>query len=223
MKRYTLFLALAFSSSMFAQQSEKTSKLCIAGAFDYSVINNRKEVRGSYKAGMNGRIMYLTRSFFGLSGEFTYHFPHNTAPALENIYSWNADINGHFICDVGESDLKFSAILGVDFMDWRGTYVGPSLNDNNKYRYGMLLEQNWIAANMGFGFNHDFGKRVNGFGEFKVRMTTEEGDLFGVCDASFNFGIRLNVLEIRKKEADENGKRGRKHRNPGRMYKWLPK
>lgn len=222
-----------------AQRSKSVpARLAIAASFDYAVINNVKEVRGAYKPGINGRLIYNPRPFFALSGEYTHHFRHNTAPALENISSWNADLNTHFIMQVGESDLKFSAILGVDLLDWRGTYVGPSLNDNNTYYYGLVLRDNWIAANMGFGFNHDFGKRFNGFGEFKVRMTSEsKDDLFGVRDAAFNFGVRFNFLEIQRQTSnsdnvdaktatDKNkGKnsKSRRHKIAGRKYNWLPK
>lgn len=229
-KRYvTSLLLLTTSVAAFAQRNTSTSKLSVAGAFDYSVVNNHKEVRGYYKPGFNGRLMFQPRSYFAFSGEFTYHFPHNTAPSLEDVRSWNADLNGHFILDVGESDLKFMAIFGLDFLNWSGTYVGPTLNDNNKYYYGMRLQQKWVAGNLGFGFNHDIGRRINGFGEFKVRFTSEgKDDLFGVADAGFNFGLRVNLLEIDHKTDDKSkAKQGsgneHRHRKPGRMYKWLPK
>ncbi|TND09409.1 MAG: hypothetical protein FD123_1215 [Bacteroidetes bacterium] len=223
-KRCVISLFLA-GSAFSATAQVNTSKLCLGAAFDYSVINNRKEVRGQYKPGINLRMMYLTRSFFGISAEYTHHVKHNTVPALRNITSWNADLNGHFICNIGESDLKFTALFGVDYLRWEGTYVGPSLNDNNKYYYGMILRNRWIGANMGCGFSHDITKRVHGFGEFKVRMATEgKDDLFGVADASFNFGVRVNILEIGEKdENSEKSHRERRHTNPNRKYKWLPK
>lgn len=223
-KRYAAFIPL-FLFCFAAQAQMNTSKLCVGAAFDYSVINNRKEVRGHYKPGINLRMMYLTRSFFGVSAEYTRHVTHNTDPALQNISSWNADLNGHFICDIGESDLKFTALFGVDYLNWRGTYVGPSLNDNNKYYYGMLLENKWVALNLGCGFSHDITKGIHGFGEFKIRMASEgKEDLFGVADASFNFGVRVNLIEFGEKEKNSGSdSRERKHRIAGRKYKWLPK
>lgn len=241
MKQRYLFSALLLLGSLAAQAQQSkpvATKLGVAASFDYAVINNVKEVRGAYKPGFNMRLIYNPRPFFALSGEFTTHARHNSAPALDNITAWNADLNTHFIMQVGESDLKFAAILGVGMLDWKGTYVGPSLNDNNTYYYGLVLRDSWIAANMGFGFNHDFGKRFNGFGEFKVRMTSQgKDDLFGVRDAAFNFGVRFNFLEIQKQSDNRNGstvKNGdpnakgktdktRRRKIAGRKYNWLPK
>ncbi len=241
MKQRYLFSALLLLGSLAAQAQQSkpvATKLGVGASFDYAVINNVKEVRGAYKPGFNMRLIYNPRPFFALSGEFTTHARHNSAPALDNITAWNADLNTHFIMQVGESDLKFAAILGVGMLDWKGTYVGPSLNDNNTYYYGLVLRDSWIAANMGFGFNHDFGKRFNGFGEFKVRMTSQgKDDLFGVRDAAFNFGVRFNFLEIQKQSDNRNGstvKNGdtnakgktdktRRRKIAGRKYNWLPK
>lgn len=227
-QRYLFFALLIFSGLAVRAQQNKpfATKLGVAASFDYAVINNVKEVRGTYKPGLNMRLIYNPRPFFALSGEYTRHLRHNSAPALEGITSWNADLNTHFIMQVGESDLKFAAILGVDLLDWKGTYVGPSLNDNNTYYYGLVLRDRWIAANMGFGFNHDFGKRLNGFGEFKVRMTSQgKDDLFGVRDAAFNFGLRFNFLEIQKQTDNAKGKtdKPRRRKIAGRKYNWLPK
>ncbi|MGL5888781.1 MAG: hypothetical protein ACRC3B_02780, partial [Bacteroidia bacterium] len=119
-----LFAAFVFTAAKLGAQEEQgiaidsvaqpvirpvkwKPQLMPGAAFSYAVINNRKEIRGLYKPGINFSLFYLHRPWFGVSAEYTYHFLHPAAPAIDNIRSWNADLNGNLIMKLGESDLFF--------------------------------------------------------------------------------------------------------------------
>ncbi|MFN8712877.1 MAG: hypothetical protein ACK5Z2_08480 [Bacteroidota bacterium] len=180
-------------------------KLMPGAAFSYSVINNRKEIRGLYKPGMNFSLFYLHRPWFGISAEYTYHFIHPAAPAIDGIRSWNADLNGNLIMKLGESDLFFNAIFGVGYLKWDGVYIGPNSahTDFRDFTYGMIISQTWVSANLGAGFSHSIGKRFVGYGNFKVRFASEEVDLFSISDTGFQFGVRADISAKPKNVRDK--------------------
>lgn len=182
-------------------------KLMPGVAFAYAVVNNRKEIRGQYKPGVNFSLYYLPRPWFALVGEYSWYFPHASFPALENIRSYNADLNGHVNMRIGESDLFFHTLFGLTYLNWEGTYIGPSSSfvDNNSYEYGALLKQQWIGVNLGCGFHHHFGKRIVGYGDFRVRFASEKVDLFSISDTAFQFGIRIDLgKDSDRKPRDKN-------------------
>ncbi|MGL4598920.1 MAG: hypothetical protein ACRCYO_15490 [Bacteroidia bacterium] len=179
--------------------------LQLGAAFAYSVINNRKEVRGLYKPGIDLRVFAQLRPAFGVSLAYTHHLKHNSSPALEDIYSYNFDLDGHLIMRVGESDLFFSALFGLTYLNWRGTYVGPTLNDNNQYYYGLVLKQPWIGANMGIGCQHVLWRSFTGFGEFRMRFVTVDADLLSISDTAFRFGVRSPLAYGKPKKHAGNG------------------
>ncbi len=179
--------------------------LQVGAAFAYSVINNRKEVRGLYKPGIDLRLFAQLRPAFGLSLAYTHHIKHNSSPALEDIYAYNFDLDGHLIMRVGESDLFFSALFGLNYLNWRGTYVGPTLNDNNQYYFGLVIKQPWFGANMGIGCQHVLWRSITGFGEFRMRFVTVDADLLSISDTAFRFGIRSPLAYGKSKKRTGNG------------------
>jgi hypothetical protein len=170
-------------------------KLMPGAAINFAVINNRQEVRGLYKPGLNLSLLYLHRPWFGISGEFTHHFRHDAAPAIANIDSWNADLNGLLIMRIGESETYFNAIFGLGYMYWNGVYVGPNSahTDFANFTYGMNIRQTWVGGNLGAGFSYQLTKRVNGYANFKVQFASGEKDLLGISDTGFQFGVRADI------------------------------
>jgi hypothetical protein len=227
----------ADSSTMLKPQKYQ-QKLMVGTSFAYAVINNRKEIRGQYKPGINASLYYLPRPWFAVVGEYTWYVPHISFPALENIRSWNADLNGHLNMRIGESDLFFHALFGINYLNWRGKYIGPAsfFADDNSYTYGATLRQQWIGVNLGCGFNHPIGKRVTGYADFRVRFVSESVDLFSISDTGFQFGIRVNLIDEtsdkdRKKMTEKaitvresSHSRSKSKRPKGkRIYRWLKK
>lgn len=218
-------LSLFLFPLCFSLTAQQFDRFAMGTAFDYSVINNRMEVRGQYKPGINFRLMGFAKPWFAVSGEFTQHFVHPSSPGLMDIHSWNSDVNCHFITSLGETDMKFTALFGAGYLNWAGTYIGPLLHDNSKYTYGMRIKQDFVTVNLGFGFSHDIWKHAVGFGEFKVRMASEgkrNDDLFSVVDAAINLGARISFGTVGETNTDPKGqKNNHRFRRPGRLYRWL--
>ncbi|MCA6362474.1 MAG: hypothetical protein IM638_05515 [Bacteroidetes bacterium] len=170
-------------------------KLMPGAAISFAVINNRQEVRGLYKPGVNMNLLYLHRPWFGISGEFTHHFRHDAAPAIARIDSWNADLNGYLIMRIGESETFFNAIFGVGYMYWNGVYVGPNSahTDFANFTYGMNIRQTWVGGNLGAGFSYQLTKRLNGYANFKVQFASGGNDFVSISDTGFQFGVRADL------------------------------
>jgi hypothetical protein len=235
--RIFLVLVFCFSFSIipFAQESHtgisttppKFKKhLAPGAAFAYAVINNRLEVRGQYKAGINFNLNYYTKPWFYWSAEYSYFFPHNSSPGLANIHAWNTELNGNFQMSMAESDLMFKFIFGLSYLNWQGTYVGPDLVDNSSWYYGKLIKQDWVAGNLGVGFSHKIGKQFIGYGDFRFRFATEKKDLISISDTAFLFGLKWEPNFNGKNERG-NKQQGGKKSNPkngsNRHYHWLQK
>jgi hypothetical protein len=230
----SLFFLSLIASPVFGQEtktgistSRKVFKPYLAGgmSLSYSVINNRKEPRGQYKPGVNVNANFYTSPWFSVSGEYTWFFTHSASPAFENIHSWNTEVNGNVLMGIGQTSLMFKALFGVSYMNWSGTFIGPSLNDNNKYSYGMVVKQDWIAGNLGCGMLHPLNKNINASFDFRMRFASEKNDLLSISDTAFLLGIQWKITDseedVRKKSS--KGKRKTSGGRSGRMYKWLKK
>lgn len=229
----TLTCAVIFCSvfSISAQaQGNHTAKpakfkkhLAPGAAFSYSVINNRKEIRGQYKPGINVNVNYYTRSWFSWSAEYSWFFPHNSSPGLTDINAWNAELNGNLEMGMPATQLKFRTTFGVSYLDWRGTYTGPTLIDKNTYYYGARLRQNWVAGNLGCGFSHPIGSQFTGLFDFRIRVTSQERDLVSISDTAFLFGVKWQPFAAAGGTGDKEGNAKRKGTSgkKSRVYKWL--
>lgn len=197
--------------------------LAPSAAFSYSVINNRKEIRGQYKPGINVGLHFVTRPWFSWSAEYSYFFKHNSSPGFEGIQSWNAELNGNFAMGIANSDLKFRFVFGGNYLKWSGTFVGPSLNDNLGWYEGKIINQDWVGANLGVGFEHPIGNYMLGYIDFRIRFASEEKDLVSISDTSFNFGLRWSPPNkfLPAKKNNNSHKKNSKHSNQSRIYKWL--
>jgi hypothetical protein len=188
----------------------------------YSVINNRYETRALYKPGLNLGLVRRFSPWFALELGFNRYFRHD-ALSLADIQSWSADLNGQLSMKIGESDLYFRTIFGVGYVDWKGYYVGPNLNDNYHYYYGKLLNDRFLNANLGWGFSHMFMKqRLEGFSDFRLRIAKDPRVLFSITDTAFLFGIRYTLLDSdnqneKQGKADRKGNKNKK----SHVYKWL--
>ena len=214
MKKMQLLAFSLFSISIFAQQSHtgfvssppKFHKhFAPSAAFSYSVINNRKEVRGQYKPGINVGLSYVTHPWFAWSAEYSWFFKHNSSPGFENINAWNTELNGNLLMGMANSDLKFRFLFGMNYMKWSGTFVGPSLNDNQGWYVGKTINQDWVGGNMGVGFDHHFGNYFEGYIDFRIRFASEKRDLISISDTAFNFGLKWSPPNTFVK-VDKNGK-----------------
>lgn len=188
----------------------------LASAFSYSVINNRKEVRGQYKPGMNAGLNFYTKPWFYWSGEYSYFFRHNSSPGFENINAWNTELNGNLLMGAATTQLKFRFIFGATYMQWDGIYVGPDVADDKTWYIGKLIEQEWVGATLGVGFAHPIGNYFNGYADFRMRFASEERDLVSISDTAFNFGVQFNPYSIEKKKKSQNAR-------PSRFYRWVKK
>ncbi|MEO5642133.1 MAG: hypothetical protein ABIS12_02340 [Bacteroidia bacterium] len=185
-----------------------------ASAFSYSVINNRKEIRGQFKPGINFGLGFYTKPWFYWSGEYTDFFRHNTSPGFNNIYAWNAELNGNLLMGSATSDMKFRFVFGLSYLDWAGTFVGPDVVDDKTWYIGKLIEQNWVAGTIGFGFAHPIGNYFNGYADFRMRFASEKKDLISISDTAFNFGLQFNPYSVDTKKKSKNA-------HPSRIYRWL--
>lgn len=234
MKRLLLLIFAGFTGiSLAAQEShtaivpgKKTFRpfLAVNTGLSYSVINNRKEVRGNYKPGITGGLSFYTSPWFALSGDYTWFFPHDASPAFVDIHSWNSEFNCNFIMGIGKTDMKFKALFGVSYMNWKGTFIGPSLNDNNKYYYGLVVDQHWVAGNLGCGISHTIkGNFIAGL-DFRTRFASEKRDLVSISDTAFNLGLTWQMRGSSadmKNNPDAHRKTTKAHSN--RLYKWMKK
>jgi hypothetical protein len=222
------FVLFLFSISLHAQESHvgitpakpkeiKFKKhFALSGAFSYSVINNRKEVRGQYKPGINMGLNFYTKPWFYWSGEYSYFFRHNSSPGFENINAWNSEINGNLLMGAATSDMKFRFIFGATYMKWAGTFVGPDVTDDKTWYIGKHISQDWVGANLGVGFAHPIGSHFNGYADFRMRFASEKRDLVSISDTSFNFGIQFNPYTAVEKPHKKSSSA-----HPSRIYRWL--
>jgi hypothetical protein len=234
---FFLFLTGFACISMDAQNSytgfvatppEFHKHVALTSAFSYSVINNRKEVRGQYKPGINVGLQYVTHPWFAWSAEYTSFFKHNSSPGFVDIHSWNTELNGIFSFGMATSDLKFRFVFGMSYLNWAGTFVGPSANDDKTWYYGKRIEQDWVGANLGFGFAHPIGKSFTGNIDFRSRFASEKKDLVSISDTAFLLGIKWEpyiLMNDKSKKANSENKTHKKSGSarPSRMYKWLKK
>ncbi len=194
-------------------------------AFSYSVINNRLEVRGQYKPGMNFSMNYWTKPWFAWSTEYTYFFNHNSSPGLADIHSWNTEVNGNFQMGIGGSDLLCRMIFGLTYLNWKGTYVGPDLTDNSSWYIGKLIKQDWVGGNLGIGFSHKIGNQFSGYADFRMRFASEQKDVISISDTAFLFGVKWDPKfsqSVSGKDQNHGKKSGSNNRGAFR-YKWLKK
>lgn len=234
-KRFVLFLLLLSGFSLSAQDvqnaiplgaQKKFKPYFTAGAgMSWAVINNRKEVKGKYKPGLNANLAFYSSPWFALSADFNSFFNHDASPSFENISSWNTELNGNLIMGVGQTNLKFKAIFGLSYLSWRATFIGPTLNDQSKFYYGMPLHQQWIAGNLGCGVSQNIGTYFIASFDFRTRFTSEKRDLIGVSDTAFLLGCAWQIHggKDRENEKENSAKRKTTNGKSGRQYKWLKK
>lgn len=194
-------------------------------AFSYAVINNRLEVRGQYKPGVNFNLNYCTHPWFAWSTELNYYFPHTSSPGLADIHAWNAELNGNFLMSMVSSDLKFRMVFGASYLNWKGTYVGPDLTDNHSWYIGKLIKQDWVGGNLGFGFSHTIGHQFMGYADFRMRFASDKKDLIGISDTAFLFGLKWepNFLSFSNGDDKKHGKKPNPNSRGSFRYKWLKK
>lgn len=192
--------------------------------YTYAVINNRYEVKGQYKSGYNVGLVYRCGQWFAIEGVFSRYQRH-IATSLDDIQAWTADINGQLSMRIAKSDLYFRTVFGIGYMDWKGYYVGPNLNDNYHYYIGKLLNDRFYTGNLGCGFSHYFlRQRLEGFGDFRLRIAGDRRVYLTISDTQFVFGLRYALG--RDKKVDDNKKESDASRKPNRdkrrkVYKWL--
>ncbi len=204
------------------EKKEAKRSLAMQAGLSYSVINNHFETNALYKPGLNLGLVHRISPWFALEGTFTRFLRHD-AISLGDIQSWNVDLNGQLSMQIGESDLYFRTIFGVGYIDWKGYYVGPNLNDNYHYYYGKLLNDRFFTGNLGWGFSHKFMKqRLEGFGDFRLRFAGDKKVVFSIVDTGFLFGLRYNIPNpVRTLESGKaNGRKTAKQKN-SRMYRWV--
>jgi hypothetical protein len=209
----------------------------LQAGYTYAVVNNRFEIKGQYKSGVNVGLVYRFGQWFALEGSFSRYQRH-AAFSLDDIQSWTADLNAQLSMRIGESDLYFRTVFGGGYVDWKGYYIGPNLNDNNHYYIGKLLKDKFYTFNLGCGFSHYFFRqRMEGFGDFRMRVASDKRVMFTIADTQFLFGIRYSLVGKDRNRTDQryvngNGSsaNGNKNSNASRkgnrekkrkVYKWM--
>jgi len=197
------------ANSEGTEKNVRPKTLAVQSGLSYSVINNRFETRALYKPGLNLGLVRRFSPWFALELGFNRYFRHD-AISLADIQSWSADLNGQLSMKIGESDLYFRTVFGLGYVDWKGYYVGPNLNDNYHYYFGKLLNDRFMTANLGWGFSHMFMKqRLEGFGDFRLRIAKDPRVLFSITDTAFLFGIRYTLLDSNN-QSEKQGRADRK-------------
>lgn len=187
----------------------------LSSALSYSVINNRKEVKGAYKPGFNAGIDFYTHPWFYWSAEYTRFFTHRSF-GFENIQSWNSELNGNLLMGVATTSLKFRLVFGMTYLKWEGTFTGPDVTDDKTWYIGKLIQQDWIGGNLGFGFAYPLGNHFSVYSDFRMRFASEKKDLFSISDTAFLAGIQFNPFQEGMNKRSSNA-------NPSRIYRWLKK
>lgn len=194
--------------------------------YSYAVINNRYEVQHQYKSGIGFGAVYRFNSWFAVEGVFTRYKRHD-ALSLNEIQSWTLDVNGQLSMRVAKSDLYFRTVFGIGYVDWKGYYVGPDLNDNNHYYFGKLLNDRFYTGNFGCGFSHYFiRQRLEGYIDFRLRFAGDRKVLFAISDTQFQPGLRYFIGQTKRdkeRQVEKNGNASRKpnHGKKPRVYKWM--
>lgn len=190
--------------------------------YSYAVIDDRYEIERQYKSGIGVGLVYRTGQWFSVEGVFTRYQRHS-ALSLDDIQAWTADLNGQLSMRIGESDLYFRMIFGVGYVDWKGYFIRPNLNDNYHYYYGKLLKDQIYTGNIGWGFAHYFCKqRLEGFGDFRMRFAADPRVMFSIRDTQFQFGLRYSLHHEKnddKKQGNASRKTNREKKR--KQYKWL--
>ncbi|MBI3509878.1 MAG: hypothetical protein HY064_04385 [Bacteroidetes bacterium] len=195
--------------------------ISIGGGPCFSVINNRKEVKGNYKPGDHFFIGIHTKPWFYWSFEYS-GFVNHASGSINDIKAWNSELDGNFLFDIGQTKYLFKFLFGAGHLDWRGTYIGPSLNDNNKYYIGMRLMEKWYCGNLGCGVARTLGRGFMISADYRMRFASEKKDLLSISDTGFYFDVAWNIHG--KKFYGENQHDMDKKQNkgkPGRIYKWM--
>jgi hypothetical protein len=190
--------------------------------YSYAVIDNHYEILEQYKSGLGLGAVYRWGQWFSLEGVFTRYKNHN-ALSLDNIQAWTVDLNGQLSMRIAQSDLYFRIIFGGGYVDWKGYFVGPNLNDNYHYYKGKLLKDQFGTCNLGWGFAHYFyGQRLEGFGDFRMRFAADRKVLFSICDTQINMGLRYSLSSGDKDDGKSSSASRKTNREKKRkQYKWL--
>lgn len=194
--------------------------------YSYAVINNHYEVQHLYKSGIGVGAAYRFNSWFAIEGVFT-HYQRHDALSLSDIQTWTFDVNGQLSMRVAKSDLYFRTVFGLGYMDWKGYYVGPDLNDNNHYYFGKLLNDRFYTGNFGCGFSHYFFRqRLEGYIDFRLRFAGDKKVLFSISDTQFQPGLRYYIGQTKRDKQRQDEKDGDADRKPNhgkkpRVYKWV--
>lgn len=196
--------------------------LSLHAEYVYAVINNRYEIQRQYKSGIGVGLVYRTGQWFSISGVLN-KFQKHDALSLVDCQGWSFDMDANLTMRLAKSDMYFRVIYGIGYTDWKGTYVGPNLNDNYHYYFGKLLKDQYYTANLGWGFSHFFYRqRMEGFGDFRVKFAADPRVMFSVRDTQFHFGVRYHLLPNKlKSEKDSNATRKPNREKKRRVYKWM--
>lgn len=239
-RRFALVFSLLFAASLQAQEVQGIATgpgtnttapsrgWNLHADYVYGVINNRYEVERQYKSGIGVGLVYRGGQWFSISAVFSKFSRHDVL-SLDDCQAWTVDVDGQLSMRLGESDLYFRMIYGVGYTDWKGYYVGPNLNDNSHYYYGMLLKDQFYTANIGWGFSHFFMRqRLEGFSDFRLKFAADPRVMFSIRDTQFHIGVRYaltsgNAKEKNAREKTDNSSANRKtnREKSRRVYKWM--
>jgi hypothetical protein len=194
----------------------------VHAAYVYGVIDDRYEVERQYKSGIGLGMLYRSGQWFSVGMVFT-RFQNHEARSLTNCQAWTFDVDGQLSMRIAQSDLYFRIIGGVGYVDWKGEYIGPNLNDNNHYYFGKLLKDQFYTANMGWGFAHYFYRqRLEGFGDFRLKFAADPRVMFSIRDTQFQFGLRYTITDRDKEKTQSgNAKRKTNSEKKRKVYKWM--
>lgn len=197
--------------------------LSVGVGASWSVIDNRMEIRDALKPGISYKLAIHTKPWFYWSAEYTKFKIHEAHPAITGIHSWNSELNGNMLFNFGRSDLKFKTNFGVGMMDWYGTYIGPSWNDNKNYYIGMQLTDHWIYGTLGCGVEHEIGRYFSASADFRMRFASKNKEMVSICDTGFFIGASYNLRKTLPPAARNSTSAHSKNNNKkkSRIYKWL--
>jgi hypothetical protein len=237
LRTFSVSFILLFAAKLAAQEPTEVNSVAVGleytkpvprkglnlhADYVYAVINNRYELERQYHSGIGFGLVYRGGQWFSLSAVLTKFQDHDVR-SLADCQAWNFDVDGQLSMRIAKSDLYFRMVYGVGYVNWKGVYVGPNLNDNNHYYLGKLLNDKYYTANIGWGFGHYFCRqRLEGFGDFRLKFAADSRVMFSIRDTQFHFGFRY-LLASEKSEPvkDGNAKRKTNREKKRRVYKWM--
>ncbi len=177
------------------------------GGLVLSSVNIYRNYRQNpYRLSFNARLCWDFSDNARLTGEYTYTPKFDIDPTWKRVSSHTADMNLNLLARIKDQQAMFYTITGLYYQMWKGFYTGLSdfSNSNDLFAPQQIQTSTAPGLNMGVGVERAF-RYFQVFGEFRYRFAGK-GTNFGITDASWNSGMKIQVNSPKKIMSKLNGK-----------------